>query len=145
VTLVNTLLPPAGAEPGSVWLLSGSGVWFTAGTRDGAFWLYRDGAGEHVVRSPEYMALTNFTLSDPHGAAAAVAVLEGAGATGMMLVVAKNEHAVAANFSGTVDGFRRATHPTSFLAAALAAVREWEDRDVTAVGMSKSAPSPTPR
>ena len=124
----SPLLPPAGAEPGSVWLLVNEAGPRVA-TWDGDGWTITNLNGSLHTAPPSAMTIYGYRLSDPHGAAAAVAVLEAAGAMRMILVAVKNEHAVAANFSESVDGFRRATHPASFLAAALAAVREWEGRD----------------
>ena len=126
----NPLLPPAGAEPGSVWLLVHLDGPVAARWEHGLWQI------EHrYLRNPGDAPRLGYRLSDPHGAAAAVAVLEG-------WREKYEKHGSHWEWRrDVVDGFQvfinaytepfaaASTHPTSFLAAALAAVREWEGRE----------------
>jgi hypothetical protein len=119
------LLPPAGAQPGSEWLLLGpireralAGAW------TGERWL-----GMHAYRqlTPEEAAATGWRLADPHGAGAALQLFADAGLRMPGLEQWPDGEWYASGLAGggilPTDAFSGSGR--SGLAAAQAAIAEW--------------------
>jgi hypothetical protein len=116
------LLPPEGAEPGSAWLVCGR-KWNRTDSWQwtGAYWRWPHANREWPA---ELAAASGWTLDDPHGLAAAVRLLEAAGMTAFAI------HFVGRGFTVWCSAPHRdavsASHLTSALAAAQAALAEWK-------------------
>jgi hypothetical protein len=114
------LLPPEGAETGSVWLALNAD-----GTRaEGWEWTGTDWRWPHAYEpwSPERAAESGWRLDDPHGLAAAVRLLEAAGCKRYDICRQDNKFYVRMVMQHEVY---YGGHPTSALAAAQAALAEW--------------------